>query len=190
MIALYFFFLCILMYKNYNLDKTTEEWYIKQKKDITIPKVFDIGFKYFPKLRHLENIINVFIIILLIFILLTGNQQLIYECIEKLILIYIFRSIIINLTILPKDNKCIIEKHDNTRFLNGGCYDKIFSGHFALFHTCLLLLNKYGYIQSIYTIILLDLIFAFFIISSRAHYTIDVVVAFFVSYFVLNLPTI
>jgi hypothetical protein len=84
--------------------------------------------------------------------------------------------IIIHLTILPKDKKCDIK---NTSVYNGGCYDKVFSGHFSISFICLLVLYKNKYID-IFTLTILSTILGFLIVVSRSHYTIDVVVAFMI----------
>jgi hypothetical protein len=83
---------------------------------------------------------------------------------------------IIHFTILPKDKKCDIK---NSSVYNGGCYDKVYSGHFAAVFICLLTLYKNKYIN-IFTLVFLSMVMAFLLILTRAHYTIDIVVAFLV----------
>jgi len=65
----------------------------------------------------------------------------------------------------------------------GGCYDKIFSGHFSIVFLITLLLWKHKYI-SLIPLFFINLVNGILIIMTRAHYSIDVVVAIFVTLFV------
>lgn len=100
-----------------------------------------------------------------------------YNYLGFIIVILIIRIFTNILTILPKNNSCTIS---NSFSFRGGCYDKIYSGHFASVFIATLILYKNKYINII-LLVLINLINSLFIILSRNHYTIDIVMSFFVS---------
>jgi hypothetical protein len=83
---------------------------------------------------------------------------------------------IIHFTILPRDKKCDIKK---SSLCMGGCYDKIYSGHFSAVFMSLLILYTSKYIN-LFTLVFLSVIFGTLIVTSRSHYTIDIFVAFLI----------
>jgi hypothetical protein len=89
------------------------------------------------------------------------------------------RSITIATTILPKNDTCDDTLSFRTFFL-GGCYDKIFSGHTAT--TLLLTLIYYReHIINLESLLSINIVNMFFIIATRAHYTVDVLLSIFVT---------
>ena len=138
-------------------------------------KIYDIIHNNLPSTRKLMTIVDAtpFILLVVIFFI---DVNLFYNIMGFLVTILIFRMFIIHITILPKDKKCDIKK---SSVLNGGCYDKIYSGHFSAVFTCLLSLYMSKYIN-LFTLLSLSIIFALLIITSRSHYTIDVIVAFLI----------
>jgi len=143
-------------------------------------RVYDICHKYLPNYEKYEFIGNIYITLVFFFILLKPSKsiKIIFDLISFIIPIYFVRSIFILTTVLPKSSKCEKQSH---AFINGGCYDKIFSGHTAFLFVLTLLLNKYKIIN-LETLILLNIINVSIILLTRAHYTIDVIVSFLVSY--------
>jgi len=91
--------------------------------------------------------------------------------------IYFIRSILTLITVLPKSSNC--DYNLDMAFINGGCYDKIFSGHTALIFILTLVLQKYKIIDFA-TLIILNIINVSIILLTRTHYTIDVIVSFLV----------
>ena len=156
----------------YRLENKSEVFYedvkLKQKS-----KIYDIIHQNLPSLRNLSTIVDIipFIPLIIIFFI---DLNLFYRVIGLLGTIFIVRMFIIHLTILPKDKKCDIKK---SSVYSGGCYDKVYSGHFAVVFTCLLFLYKNNYIN-IFTLVSLSIITALLIITSRSHYTIDIFVSF------------
>ena len=155
----------------YRLENKSEVFYdnikLKQKS-----KIYDIIHHNLPSLRSLTIVSDILPYILLTIILFI-DLKIFYNILGFLITIFVARMIIIHLTILPKDKKCDIK---NSSVYNGGCYDKVYSGHFSTIFICLLTLYMNKYIN-LFTLLSLSIIFALIIISSRSHYTIDVVVA-------------
>ena len=96
--------------------------------------------------------------------------------------IFLVRCITIYSTILPKLDHCDVKNIFYLCFF-GGCYDKIFSGHFAVTYLLTLLLHENNYINT-YVLWAINIINGLFIIVSRNHYTIDIVVSLFVVWLV------
>lgn len=158
----------------YHLENKSEVFYdnikLKQKS-----KIYDVIHNNLPSTRNLMTIVDAIPFILLGVILFI-DVNLFYNIMGFLVTILIFRMFIIHLTILPKDKKCDIK---NTSVFTGGCYDKVYSGHFAVIFTSLLVLYISKYID-IFTLIILSTISALLIVTSRSHYTIDIFVAFLI----------
>ena len=158
----------------YHLENKSEVFYnnikLKQKS-----KIYDVIHNNLPSMRNLSIIVEAIPFILLAFILFI-DLKIFYNILGFIITIIVFRLFIIHLTILPKDKKCDIK---NSSVYNGGCYDKVYSGHFAAVFICLLILYKNKYIN-IFTLVFLSMVMAFLLILTRSHYTIDIFVAFFI----------
>lgn len=168
-ISLVYILVCKKIY--YQLENKSEIFYknIKLEKKT---KVYDIIHHNLPSLRSLTLLSDIFPYILLTIIFFI-DFNLFYNVIGFLVSIYFFRLFIINLTILPKDKKCDIK---NTSTYNGGCYDKVYSGHFASSLLCLLLLYNSKYIN-LFTFLFLSIIIGLLLTTTRSHYTIDIFVA-------------
>jgi hypothetical protein len=156
----------------YHLENKSEIFYkdvkLKQKS-----KIYDIIHHNLPSMRNLSLISDIFPYILVTIIIFI-DVNLFYNVIGFLVSIYVIRLLIINLTILPKDKKCDIK---NTSIYNGGCYDKVYSGHFSASFLCLLVLYKNKYIN-LFTFLFLSIVVGLLITTTRSHYTIDIFVAF------------
>lgn len=159
---------------NHHLEHKSEAFYdlVKSEKKI---KIYDIIHHNLPSVRNLAQLSD---IISCLSVLIIGfiDLNLFYQLIGYLITILVVRLFTIHLTILPKDKKCCIK---NYSILTGGCYDKVYSGHFASFFMSLLLLYKNEYINT-YVFIPLSTMMAGLLILSRLHYTIDIFVAFLI----------
>jgi hypothetical protein len=115
------------------------------------------------------------------------------EFLYKFLIIILIRALVIPLTILPKNCKCQVTTDSNgqldlfNKTIGGGCYDKIFSGHFSFSLLLTLLLLKYNILQGsigIMFAIITNLLHLFILTMTRSHYTIDIVMAFFVTLWV------
>jgi hypothetical protein len=158
----------------YRLENKSELFYeIARSKQKS--KVYDIIHDNLPSVRKFSVIVEAipFILLILIFFI---DLKVFYSIVGFLITIFVFRLCIIHLTILPKDKKCDIK---NASLYNGGCYDKVYSGHFSVVFICLLTLYKNKYIN-LFTLLFLSIVFALSIVTSRSHYTIDIFVAFLI----------
>lgn len=165
------------IYMSNNLENIGGQYYdTRQKNNKTTPKVYDITHKFLPNLYKYYNLSHIVTIIFMIPLLFNFNM--LEEFLGYWIVIFIIRTITTLVTILPKYKEC---KTDDQIF--GGCYDKIFSGHFASVFLATLLYVKYGWIK-MPTLILINFINSIGILLTRSHYTIDLIVALFITLFV------
>lgn len=195
-----FYFLVVLSFvllSSYLSHINGKNFYKKRENDKkTNQKVFDIGHKYIPDLSNYEfyignnkiilhNILDILIIIPLIYILIYEKELRIY-LIEYGLLIFLIRSIFILITILPKHKTCNDENYSFYNLFFGHCYDKIFSGHYALtLLMTILLFKKYPSIL-LYGIIY-NIIISLLILSTRSHYTVDIFIAFIITIFIVKM---
>lgn len=146
-------------------------------------RLYDICHKYLPNYEKYELIGNLYIGFVFLITLFNLSYavliMIIFEFIAYLIPIFFVRTIFALVTVLPPSSKCVYNPY--TSIVNGGCYDKIFSGHFASIFLLTLLLKKYNII-SMPILILLNVINVLIILSTRIHYTIDILVSFCITY--------
>lgn len=165
----------LFVYNAHNNGKTFYD--DRQKNNKTKPKIFDIGYKYLPdysQIKNIDIIILVFIFFPLIFHTSSIEEFLTYTSLSNM-----FRYITINTTILPKDKNCDDTNFNIVNLINGHCYDKIYSGHYASATTISMIL--YNNNVSLYYILPYNLISALLLISSRSHYTIDIIIGGYVA---------
>lgn len=171
-----FIFSSLLLYSSHYNGKNFYDNRIKNKK--TTAKVFDLGHKYLPDYSH-----STMLIILMEFLVvgpLIYNYDLHKKLFNYLSPIMLFRYICSNLTILPKSKNCNDGSFGLINLFNGHCYDKIFSGHMSTVVILSLLLydNKKA---SIPLLIIYNLIVMILILLTRSHYTVDIVLAIYIS---------
>ncbi len=131
-----------------------------------------------------EIILFLFILIISILFYLKRNLSLLSHFIILLALIQIFRSIIFSLTLLPDSSQ-------NCTFgiFAGSCNDLLFSGHISAAFLILLYIHKYNLLPSYFykILIFLFILMLVFIISSRNHYSIDILIAIITTYFIYSI---
>ena len=156
------------------------------KKFYASPKyheVFDLFHSVTPDLQELKkynDVIAMTLIGSLIFF-----PAFITEALDKILLIMLLRAITILSTILPKYKEREDHEFKWVSFLTGHEYDKIFSGHTAV----VLLITLIMYRESIVSLPLLIFINGLnitLILVTRSHYSVDIVVACMITYFVHN----
>ena len=143
-------------------------------------RIYDLCHTHLPNYEKYEFIGNIYIVIVLLFVFKSSKSiSIIFDLIAFIIPIYFVRSILTLINVLPKSSEC--NYNPSLAFINGGCYDKIFSGHAAFVFILTLLLKKYRIINFA-TLIILNIVNVSIILFTRTHYTIDVIVSFLVSY--------
>lgn len=149
------------------------------QKQKTRPKVYDIGAKYLPNLSNNQNLEYLAHGLAFIFPFIFGSVVR-NEYFNYIPILFLIRSLFISITILPKEKQCDDSKFKLSNLFFGHCYDKIFSGHYVTICLVSLILMNNKMIN-ILTFIIINLSYAILILSLRFHYTIDLVVAFFVT---------
>jgi hypothetical protein len=175
----------LICYLNLYVQKIGNEFYSSQDGKNRNAQVYDILHNLLPDKHEKGWLTNLIAIVSIIPLLLHFNVKFIFEYVGMLFTIFIFRAITINVTILPRHEKCDITEGFMTPFI-GGCFDKIFSGHFAFVFMLSLLYYSYKYITNIPFLVGWNIMNALVIISTRSHYTIDIIVSALVCYIVYD----
>ena len=162
---------------NHNTNDRGHSFYTKRiNTEKTNPKVYDIFFENAPFIHNNElelfsNYIYPFLVLFYVSIKTLAFKEIFWNCLIVLLL----RALSIRSTILPSsDKKCEINKNS----LIGSCYDKLFSGHFAIVLVTTLVGLKYN-VFPIYSAVLINFINAFIILLCRFHYTNDILMALY-----------
>lgn len=172
LILLYFVVFGINKLNLYHLETKSERFY--QKKE-NYKKVQDIFHDILPHIEHFEYASDIITVSVIIYLAIM-NLDLLYHLGGLVFTLTILRQFIIQMTILPKNTVCDIK---DTSMIRGGSYDKIFSGHFGITFLTTLILLENGLVTN-FIAILINLVNGMFILLSRNHYTIDIIVSIFV----------
>ncbi len=151
-------------------------------------KLYDTLHAIIPYHEYSKYLREIFLALIVIgvFIYFMYNRKI--EFAYSLLFLYsaiiVLRSCIFNLTLLPKSND---ECSHNTFF--SSCNDLLFSGHTSKMLMLLLLADYYNIMpnsmSNVFYAIFVGMIF--FILSSRDHYTIDILFAIFIVFFLFYL---
>lgn len=175
-ILIFFIVIIIIFGLNYWCHLIGMDFYKDQP---TNYKIHDLLHSVLPDLHDYHISIDIIGFIAVIPAIMYFNQELTIEFLTKFLIIMLIRAFTIVSTVLPKYERCDT-KFDYRNFILGGCYDKIFSGHFAFLLLITLLLEKYKYI-SLRTLIVINVIHFVMLLVFRWHYTIDIIIALFVT---------
>lgn len=167
--------------------------------------IWDIIHSNFDDHSHFNYSKDIYLIVFFMPIIVNLSNfsiTFLYEFVSKFLILVFLRSFTIISTILPRNSKLKVKINKKTDFwtvlyhrtIGGGCYDKIFSGHASFGLIATLLLFKYNFLESnnfnILLFILLNIIHFMMIGITRAHYTVDMVVAIYVTLWVYESNTI
>lgn len=149
--------------------------------------IYDIIHNNTPDYSRFNYTKNWYLILFIIPFVLNINlitSSIVIEFVIKFCIILIFRSIFMVTTILPKQNGCDVKSlglFDMT--IGGTCYDKIISGHFSFGLLLTLMMFKYNFVKPkhYFYFIILNVIHAIILTVTRSHYTLDVILALFVT---------
>jgi len=148
-------------------------------------KIHDILQENIPDLHDYHFIIDILGLLVLIPAFFYFNESLSVEFLTKFLIIMFIRAFTILATVLPKYENCD-ETFGFRSFFLGGCYDKIFSGHTS-FVLLLTLFYFREHLINLPTLFAINIVNILGIISTRSHYTIDVLLAIFVTTTIFNL---
>lgn len=169
--------LAYILYASELVEKKGSSYYdLRIEQNKTTPKVYDVLHRYLPDLHsypHLNDIFTVSMVIPILF-----YRYITVDYISYWIVIFFIRAITSLTTILPKYKKC-----EKGKSLFGGCYDKLFSGHFSSGLLATLMYLDYNII-GMPAVVMLNTVNALLIVLQRSHYTADIIMAFFVTMFV------
>jgi hypothetical protein len=172
----------IILLANFYTNEIGEAYYEGENR---VNKIFDVVHHYTPDFHEFGSLVNVIPLLLFgSFFFLKNSVSLLEETALKLLLIHLIRSLTIISTILPKHENCKREGSMLSRLL-GDCYDKVFSGHTSLVFLITLILLRENYI-SFTTLLMINMIETTIILLTRSHYTIDVILAYFITYLVYD----
>lgn len=155
------------------------------KDEPTSYKIHDLLHSILPDLHDYHIFVDIIGSIAVIPALFYFNQELTVEFLTKFLIIMLIRAFTIVSTVLPKYERCDT-RFELRNFILGGCYDKIFSGHtsFILLLTLMYYREHIINLPSLYGINLLNMLA---IIATRSHYTVDVILAVFVTTTLFNM---
>jgi hypothetical protein len=171
----------------------------KCKKCKNKSNIWDIIHSNFADYSDYNYSKNWYLLVFIIPIILNINKisyDFMYEFIVKFMILIVLRAFTIISTILPRNSKIKVKLNKKTdvwsllyhRTIGGGCYDKIYSGHAAFGLLLTLLLFKYNFLESnVFNITLysiLNIIHFLMITITRAHFTVDVIVAIYMTLWV------
>jgi hypothetical protein len=169
----------------------------KCKKSDDVWDILHANFKNYSEYNYTKNWYMIVFFIPLIYNIFKITNGFIKEFIFKFLIIIFLRSITITATILPKNTTVEVkpDKYGNLslfdKTIGGGCYDKMFSGHFAFGLLLTLLMFKYNILKmntlNLMLFVVLNALHLFILGVTRSHYTMDMIVALYVTLFVYNL---
>jgi len=169
---------CFLFNKSNMIYKNSYPLY-----DIIISNTPDLS-----KYDYLPNVLMFFIsIFLLIPLLLKKNYRIFISFFKYFSIIVFLRTITTQVTILPPQTECKYEKKILNMLyicLNGHNLDKIFSGHTSASLLIILLYFRYDILEKnlFYLLLALQILLSFSLILTRNHYTVDVVIAYIITF--------
>jgi len=169
---LYGLFLIFHYFNLTYLETKSEKFYQNKENYKKVQDILHNVLPHIPKFEYASDILT-----LLVFAYLAiMNFELFYQLGGLVFTLVLLRQFIIQITVLPKNELCHI-KHSS--IFRGGCYDKIFSAHFGITFLSTLILFDNGLINNLF-MIMINFFNALFILLSRNHYTIDIIVSIFV----------
>jgi hypothetical protein len=176
------FVIGIIVFSSYVTDEIGIAFYELQDNE---KKIFDMIHAITPDLHMHEEYVNIIpFCILFSFFFIPNGVELSKNFASMFFLVCILRSLTIMTTILPKHEKCSKRFHWSNIF-HGQCYDKVFSGHTSFVFLASLVFFEAGLISFPF-VISMNFIEAAIILLTRSHYTVDVLLAYMVSYMVFQ----
>lgn len=171
-----------LLFANYCTNELGKNFYGYKWEET---KIYDILHENTPEFHDWRGMNDIIPLVLLVSTFFIKNPvPLVKEFIGKYLLIMVFRALTMMSTILPKHEKCD-PNLTWIQMIKGQCYDKVFSGHMSFVLLATLLYLREGFI-SVPTFLALNIAEFSSIVLTRSHYTVDVILAIFITYLVYD----
>lgn len=180
-ILVFFIIVGVIISSNYISHQIGSNYY-KENQSF---KIHDLLQEYLPDLHNYHYLVDIVALVILIPAFFYFNQTLTIEFLTKFLIIMFIRAFSVISTVLPKYENCD-ETFTFRSFFLGGCYDKIFSGHTSFILLLTLMYWREHLINSM-TLFGLNFINILAILLTRSHYTVDVIMAIFVTTTIFNL---
>jgi hypothetical protein len=186
---IYFPFWVICIFLHYILSLKTYDLGLSIRLQTYAP-LYDIvqrNFSNLQRYRIIPEILHVIPVIILILYIIIGNSDTSTKAINKFLITHgplmALRGIFFSVTLLPDSSEMCLESGHI-----GSCFDLIFSGHSTIMLLCTMITHEFFNISTLFYSILMikNLITCFMIIVCRNHYTIDVLISIFMTYFIYH----
>lgn len=166
-----FVLMCVLILNS--VATVNAEKYFKDKVTSDIP-LYDIGHEFLPDTSKYRIINDLIPSILVLFALYSKKRN---QLVNALCIAISMRIMSSYVTILPKSTKSECKFKGG---IIGGCHDKMFSGHMTVNILSSIAIAK-QFPEYIPILIFINIFAGISTISSRDHYTVDVMIALFLS---------
>lgn len=183
--AKYVVFLIVYSVIAYTVHCLGKDYYTKRiNQGKTHPKLYDVGMQLTPDLSSYTTAHLVFDIFTTALPILIGFNVAL-EHSQYMVVVIMIRMLCNTVTILPKMKSCDDSEFTWKNLWFGHCYDKIFSGHAATIAIVSLIVYS-KQMLSLTTLVLFNIVYSWFIIAFRYHYSIDILIAYLVAMFVYS----
>ncbi len=147
--------------------------------------LYDILHNILPDLSkyvYIRDIVLPLFFIPLLFIKSTNHKlEFIYYFIQGFMILITLKAITIFFTYQPSSNPDCNEK----KYLNH-CFHQMFSGHNSLVLLLWILYIKFNVINATIITILPVLLYSILILMTRAHYSVDIIVSYIITFLLIN----
>jgi hypothetical protein len=169
---------------------------LRHKTQMPIWDIIHSNFADYSVFNYSKDIYLIAFFLPVIFNLQNISILYLYEFFWKFMILIFLRSFSIISTILPRNSKLKVKINKKTDFwtvlyhrtIGGGCYDKCFSGHMAFGLLSTFLIFKYDFLEmstfNISLFVFLNILHFLMIGITRAHYTVDMIVAIYVTFWI------
>jgi len=184
---LYFTFYLISFYSTYyHLNYLNK--HIEINEYDTLPDLLIESLPDLSNVKICNFMIDSFILILFIPFFIKKRYDLLYFMFKIISILTLLRSVTKLVTIVPSQNNNCSNNSSIKTYLTGYCNDKIFSGHTAITLILILTIMENKLINNNYNSLLVfsHIFYAFLILATRNHYSVDVVLGYIITYSVFN----
>lgn len=164
-------------------EKKAEQ--LQKQQNVSLEPMYDYGHSLLPDLTSYRNWVHALVAILFLILLIKSPGRLIADMLLLYATLLVLRSLTICMTHVPPPRKRCVPYKVLGYYL-GGCSDMMFSGHTAFVALSCLYLVWYSLVQNRWlkgVVILYTVFTIVFIISTRHHYSMDVIVSLYISFF-------